>query len=164
MGEQGLFGVKLEVVDGSLCAVLTGDHYEGDGKDKALEAFEETSRSTLASDSSPVYLAEDTVVRVAVQMMRRMIRDEAVDCHEGENGKPCGQCKTCEAAKREAFTHVVIGNLVVPGSDLHTRLDNVVRSTIGLGWVDSPWWPPFTDEEVEEVFEELGVNTRKENK
>lgn len=157
------FGVRLEVVDGSLCAVLTGDTYDGISIDKGIGTFEATSRSALASDSSPVYLVRETVIRVAVQMMRRMIRDEAVDCHEGENGKPCGQCKTCEAAKREAFTHVVLGNLIIPGTDLQVRLDPVVRSTIGLGWVDSPWWPPLTDEEVEEIFEELGV-TRKESK
>lgn len=163
MAGQGLFGVKFEIVDGSLCAVLTGDHYSGGETAKALKAFVEDSKSVLMLGSSPVYLVRDTVVRVAVQMMRRMIRDEAVDCHEGENGWPCGSCKTCEAAKKEAFTHVVIGNLEVPVSELQIRLDSVVRSTVGLGWVDSPWWPPFTDEEVKEVFEELGV-TRKESK
>ncbi len=161
MAELGLFGVKFDIVDGDLCAVLTGDHYSGGEAIRAVSMSDKTSKDAHIAGSSPTYLARDTVVRVAMQMMDRMLRYGAVDCHDGRGGKPCGSCKACETTKREAFTHVLIGNLAVPGSDLHNRLDKAVRSTIGLAWTDSPWMEPFTEEEVEEVFEEMGVTPRK---
>ena len=77
-------------------------------------------------------------------------------------GKPCGKCSKCMEARERMFTRVILGSLELPETDLSKRLRDAVQQVIGLPWTDAPWSGPMTDEEVEEVFEELGVAPVKE--
>lgn len=159
--ETGLFAVRLETVGGSICAMLTGEHWEAGDAELAKSAARDSVKKALAKEGSPIYLVSDAVVELAFRAVWRAFRDEIPDCHDGENGKPCGSCRACEAARREAFTDAVIGSLELQGNDFGKRLDDAVRSVIGLTWLNAPWTRPMTQDEVLETFRKLGVKPKK---
>lgn len=133
---QGVFAAKLEVVNGELVAALTGEHFGADDADVASAVTGSCAGQAMMDGESPVYLVRDSVVDVAVRSKRRM-----------------GDCGT------EAFTRVVLGALSLPKSDLSSRLRNAVASVIGMTWVDAPWDGEMSEDDVEKVFDELGVET-----
>lgn len=157
---HGVFLVKLEFGENGVEAVLTGDYFGPDeiGMAKAM-ACEDGAKS-VANGGSPVYLAKDSVVKLAVSSMRRALRSGASDCTSGTCGEPCGYCETCRAAEREVFTSVILGAIELPDGDLSERLSEAMSSVIGMTWADAPWEQAMTEEEVDEVFTETGTTKK----
>lgn len=159
---QGWFAVKIEMRGTRAVAVLTGDHFRPDQKDIANAVTGCEGSDSALEGRSPVYLVKDSVVGVALGAYRMKQGLKIVDCHDGARGKPCGKCSKCMEARERMFTRVILGSLELPETDLSKRLRDAVQQVIGLPWTDAPWSGTMTDEEVEEVFEELGVTPVKE--
>lgn len=159
---QGLFAVRIEMRGGSLVAALTGEHFGPEEKGIAFAVARADSERDVAGGLSPTYLVKDSVIEIAYRMYRLGLKHDASNCHAGDFGGPCGMCDRCKAIAMEQFTMVVLGSLDLPKGDLPERLTSAVGSAVGLSRTDAPWARPMTEEEVEEVFEELGVNPVKE--
>ena len=159
---QGWFLVRIEMRGRVPVAVLTGDHFWPDEKDIANAVAGVDGKESAIAGGSPLYLVKDSVVRVALGAARMKSALKLSDCHDGARGKPCGKCDKCKDARERMFTRVILGSLELPENDLSKRLRDAVQQVIGLPWTDAPWSVPMTDEEVEEVFEELGVSPVKE--
>lgn len=158
---QGWFAVKIEMRGTRAVAVLTGDHFGPDERDIANAVAGVDGRESAVSGGSPVYLVKDSVVRVAIGASRQEQALGLSDCHDGLRGKPCGRCTKCREARERMFTRVVLGALDLPENELSRKLREAIQNVIGLSWSDAPWSDPMTDEEVEAVFEELGVTPVK---
>jgi len=159
---HGVFAVRIEVGDHGVEAVLTGEHFGPDEIGVARAVVGEESAKSVANGGSPVYLARDSVVKLAVSSMRRALRSGASDCTSGTCGEPCGYCEECRNAEKDAFTRVILGAIELPPGSLAEGLREAVSSVIGLPWSDAPWEGAMTDEEVAEVFDELGVEDKTE--
>ena len=133
--ERGLFAVRLPVEDGEVKARLTGVHYVA--RCKAYEAVARDERVAMAEGRSPTYLVQDSVVGLARNLLRK--------CNN-------------QQSKDDAFARAVIWGLNLPVSGLAERLEDAVGSAIGMTWADAPWNGAMSEEEVDEVFEELGVS------
>jgi len=157
---HGVFAVRIDVGDHGVEAVLTGEHFGPDEIGVARAVVGEESAKSVANGGSPVYLARDSVVKLAVSSMRRALRSGASDCTSGTCGEPCGDCETCRAAEREVFTRVILGAIELPDGDLSERLREAVSSVIGMTWADAPWEQAMTEEEVDEVFTETGTTKK----
>lgn len=159
---QGWFAVKIEMRGTRPVAVLTGDHFWSNEREIANAVSRVDGNESAIAGGSPVYLVKDSVVGVALCASRTKRCLKIVDCHDGPRGKPCGKCRKCMESRARIFTRVILGSLELPETDLSKRLRDAVQQVIGLPWTDAPWSGPMTDEEVEEVFEELGVTPVKE--
>lgn len=158
----GWFLVRIEMRGTRAVAVLTGDHFGPDQRAVANAVAGMDGKESVASGGSPVYLVKDSVVGLALAAARMKSALKTADCHAGPRGKPCGTCETCRDARDRLFTRVILGALELPGGDLPKRLRETIRQVVGLAWADAPWSEPMTDEEVERVFEELGVQPANE--
>jgi hypothetical protein len=159
---QGWFAVKIEMRGTRAVAVLTGDHFGPDERDIAKAVAGVDGRESAVSGGSPVYLVKDSVVRVAMGASSQKQALELSDCHDGLRGKPCGRCNKCMEARERMFTRVVLGALELPENELSNKLREAIQNVIGLSWTDAPWEEPMTEDEVNEVFEELGVTPANE--
>lgn len=159
---QGWFAVKIEMRGTRAVAVLTGDHFGPDERDIANAVAGVDGRESAVSGGSPVYLVKDSVVRVAIGASWQKQALELSDCHDGLRGKPCGKCTKCRDARERMFTRVVLGALELPENELSNKLREAIQNVIGLSWADAPWSEPMTDEEVNEVYEKMGVEPAKE--
>lgn len=139
--ERGLFAVRLPVEDGEIKARLTGVHYGAVARRKAYEAVARDERVAMTEGRSPTYLVPDSVVGLARNLVRR--------CDDPQS-------------KDDAFAGAVIWGLDLPGSGLGERLEDAVGAAIGMTWSDAPWNGAMSEEEVDEVFEELGVPREKQ--
>lgn len=157
--KQGLFAVRLSMKNGVPVAVLTGDHFGAESASVARAVSRAESRNAMLSGESPVYLVKDAVVRLAVNARRRALIDGLSSCHSGDKGKPCGKCEICAAAEDAAFTRIVLGSMEAIKGFEHLR--TALSSVIGSTWVDAPWDVGMTEEEVEEVLEEMNVITKE---
>lgn len=157
---QGAFAVKLSF-DNGVSAVLTGEHFNPDEVEVARVIVANESKESVACGGSPVYLVRDSVMRLALSARRNALRTMS-ECTSGTCGEPCGDCDTCRAAERDAFTRVILGAMELPSGDLSDRLRDSVSSVIGMVWADAPWEGAMTEEEVEDVFNELGVKRKTE--
>lgn len=158
---QGWFVVKLPVRGGAPVAVLTGEHFSSDERMLAMATIGINGKSDIVDGGSPAFLAKDSAVRFALQARRRALRDGFSACHAGDKGMPCGECELCDAARNDAFTRILLGAVEVYGRGLSERLRNVLSSVVGSVWVDAPWETAMDDEEVDDVFKELGVEPKK---
>lgn len=160
---HGVFAVELHIRNGNRVeAVLTGEHFCADeaGIAKAVSGIDGTS---LSDDSDAhVYFVRDSVVKLALMSRRRALRSGLSECASGTCNEPCGDCEECRNAESDAFTRVILGAIELPSGDLSDRLRDAVSSVIGMVWADAPWESAMTDEEVEEVFNELGVKSKIE--
>ena len=159
---QGWFAVKIEMRGTRAVAVLTGDHFGPDERDIANAVAGIDGRESAVSGGSPVYLVKDSVMRVAIWASRQKQALELSDCHDGLRGKPCGRCTKCMDARERMFTRVVLGALELPENELSNKLREAIQNVIGLSWADAPWEEPMTEDEVNEIFEELGVRPANE--
>lgn len=159
---QGWFLVRIEMRGTGPVAVLTGDHFGPDQKSIANAVAGVDGKESVAAGGSPVYLVKDSVVGIALGAYRNKSALKMSDCRRGAFGRPCGKCGKCINARERAFTRVILGSLELPKNEMTDRVRGAVQRVIGLQWADAPWSSPMTDEEVEEVFEELGVTPIKE--
>lgn len=159
---QGWFLVKIEKRGPRPVAVLTGDHFWPDQKDIANAVAGVDSKESVLYGKSPIYLVKDSVMRVALGACRTKQALKLMDCNEGLHGKPCGKCEKCKEAREKMFTRAILGALELPDDDLSVKLRDAIRNVIGLSWSDAPWCEPMTEDEVNEVFEELGVTPANE--
>ena len=160
--KQGLFAVKINAVDGKVSAVLTGQHFDADEADVAKAILANEEKESVVNGGSPIYLVRDSVVRVATGAYAYYLKCVLSTCHDGPKGKACGKCKTCKDAQRDAFSWTVMSDVDLPETDLTARVVSAVGSVIGRTWADAPWSKPMDEEEVEEVFNKLGVKPVKE--
>ncbi len=159
---QGWFAVKIEMHGTRAVAVLTGDHFGPDERDIANAVAGVDGQESAVSGGSPVYLVKDSVVRLAIGASGQKKALVLSDCHDGLRGKPCGRCTKCREARERMFTRVVLGALELPENELSNKLREAIQNVIGLSWADAPWEEPMTEDEVNEVFEELGVTPSNE--
>lgn len=143
-------------------ARLTGEHFRPDEIGIAKAAAVKYGSASLANGGSPVYLVRDSVVRLAMMSRRRALRAGLSECTSGTCNEPCGDCEECRNAEKDAFTRVILGAIKLPPESLAKGLRESISSVIGLPWVDAPWEGAMTDEEVAEVFDELGVENKTE--
>ena len=162
ISDQGWFAVKIEMRGNRPVAVLTGDHFCPDQKSIANAVAGVDGKESVTAGGSPVYLVKDSAVRIALGAYRNKSALKLSNCHDGAFGRPCGKCAKCIEARERMFTRAVLGSLELPPSVMSEKARDAVRQVIGLQWADAPWSGPMTDEEVEEVFEELGVAPVKE--
>ena len=159
---QGWFAVKIEMRGTRPVAVLTGDHFGPDQYDIAKAVAGVEGKERVALGKSPVYLAKDSVVRVALGASRMKRALKLMDCNDGLHGKPCGKCEKCRTAREKMFTRLILGAIELPDDNLSMKLIDAIRKVIGLSWADAPWEEPMTEDEVNEVFEEQGVTPANE--
>lgn len=158
----GWFLVRIEMRGTRAVAVLTGDHFGPGQREIANAVAGMDGKESVADGGSPVYLVKDSVVGLALSASRMKSALKLADCHDGLRGKPCGTCEKCAEERARMFTRVILGALELPGGDLPKRLRETIQQVIGMPWADAPWSEPMTDEEVERVFEELGVQPANE--
>lgn len=159
---QGLFAVRISMKNGIPVAILTGDHFDCGSTNVAYAISKVESKEAMLRKESPMYLVRDTVVRLAMDTRRRALIGGFSECHAGNKGKPCGNCKKCIAAKDAAFTRVILGSMEIP--DNIDNLKTSLSSVIGLTWMDAKWDNAMTNEEVEKVFDEIGIAQNKQGK
>lgn len=159
---QGWFAVKIEMRGTRPVAVLTGDHFRPDEREVANAFAGVYGNESVCNGGSPVYLVKDSVVDVALRASDMKLSSTLIRCHDGLNGNPCGKCEKCRAAREKMFTRVILGAIELPDNNLSAKLVDAIRNVIGLSWADAPWEDPMTEDEVNEVFEELGVTPVKE--
>lgn len=159
---QGWFAVKIEMRGTRPVAVLTGDHFGPDQYDIAKAVAGVEGKERVALGESPVYLAKDSLVRVALGASNMKLALKLSDCHDGLRGKPCGKCNKCKIARERMFTTVMLGAMELPKCNLSDKMRDAIRLVIGLSWSDAPWSEPMTEDEVNEVFEEQGVTPANE--
>ena len=160
---NGVFLVKLIVGGGPRVEVrLTGEHFRPDEIGIAKAVAVKYGSESVANGGSPVYLVRDSVVRLALMSRKRALRAGLSECTSGTCNEPCGYCEECRNAEKDAFTRVILGAIELPTGSLAECLREAVSSVIGLPWADAPWEGAMTDEEVAEVFDELGVEEKTE--
>lgn len=160
---NGLFAVELLVKSGSRVeARLTGEHFRPDEIGIAKAVVVKYGSASVANGGSPVYLVRDSVVRLAMMSRGRALRAGLSECTSGTCNEPCGDCEECRNAEKDAFTRVILGAMELPSGDLSDRLRKAMSSVIGMVWADAPWESAMTDEEVEDVFRELGIERKTE--
>lgn len=160
---HGVFAVELRMRNvPRVEAVLTGEHFSVDETGMAKAIAGRDGSALVANGGSPVYLVRDSVVKLALMSRRRALRSGMSECASGTCNEPCGDCEECRNAESDAFTRVILGAMELPSGDLSDRLRDAVSSVIGMVWADAPWESAMTDEEVEEVFNELGVKSKTE--
>ena len=159
---QGWFLVRIEMRGTRPVAVLTGDHFCPDQKEIANAVAGVDSRESVVHGKSPIYLVKDSVMRVALGSSRTKLALKLMDCNDGLHGKPCGKCEKCRAAREKMLTMVILGAIELPDNNLSMKLMDAIQNVIGLSWADLPWEDPMTEDEVNEVFEELGVTPANE--
>lgn len=159
---QGMFAVRL-AFDGGVSAVLTGEHYSPEEVGAARAIVAEESAKAMAKGSSPVFLVRDSVVKTALGARKHALRSGVSECASGTCGEPCGDCDACRKAESDAFTSVVLGAMELPEGSLAEMLRAAVSSVLGMTWADSPWSTALTDEEVEQVFDELNIKKGTED-
>ena len=160
---NGLFAVELLVKGGPRVeAMLTGEHFRPDEIGIAKAVAAKCGSESVVNGGTPVYLVRDSVVRLAMMSRNRALRSGLSECTSGTCNEPCGDCEECRNAEKDAFTRVILGAIELPPGSLAERLREAVSSVIGLPWADAPWDCAMTDEEVAEVFDELGVEDKTE--
>ena len=157
----GWFAVKLEAKDGKVTAVLTGDHFgeAESGVAKAVAAMD--SKRSVLDGGSPVYLVRDSAVGLAAYSAKKSVKDVS-ECRRGAKGGPCGRCAECKRARRDAFTHAILGSIELPCGDLSGRIKESVSSALGLMWLDAPWEGPMSEEDVDKLFDAMRVTRKQE--
>lgn len=157
----GWFAVKLEAKDGKVTAVLTGDHFREDelGVAKSIAAMD--GKQSVLSGGSPVYLVSDSAVGLAAYSAKKSVKNVS-KCRRGGRGKPCGRCEECQRARRDAFTHAILGSMELPGGDPSERIRGSVSSALGLMWLDAPWEGPMSEEDVDKLFDAMKVTRKQE--
>ena len=160
---NGVFLVELVVCGGKRVeARLTGEHFRPDEIGIAKAVSVKYVSASVANGRSPVYLVRDSVVRLAMMSRNMALRAGVSECTSGTCNEPCGYCEECMNAEKDAFTRVILGAIELPPVSLAEGLRDAVSSVIGIPWADAPWDGAMTDEEVEEVFDELGVEDKTE--
>jgi hypothetical protein len=159
---QGWFLVRIDKRGTRPVAVLTGDHFGPDQKEIANAVAGVDGNDSIKAGGSPVYLVKDSVVAIALGASKKKSALKLTDCRDGVRGKPCGKCNKCIEAKERMFTRIILGSIELPRTELSDRVRDAVQNVIGLQWADAPWCEPMTEDEVNEVFEELGVTPANE--
>lgn len=123
--DEGYCGVWLVGRNGSLRAVLSGDHFcKGEGEIADDIAADACERSMLTG-ISPMFLVPDPAVKVA-----------------------CGQ-------DDEEFAHVMLGSVDFRGDKFAERVKKAVMSVLGGSVVSVPWGESMTDDEANRLFSEM---------
>lgn len=161
---HGWFSVRLEKVGNGIEAVLTGDHFDVEESEVAGAISALESKNSIIDRGSPVYLISDSVARIAATVARRAVRSDLCGCMRGSNGSQCGECEECDAVRRRSFTSSVLGAMKLPAGDLSDRVHEAVTSVLGLVCLDAPYECAMTDGEVDDIFEEMKVKRREEDK
>lgn len=179
--EDGLFGVGIDIINGSVTAVLTGDHFKFDERKEALAVCAKYNNNIKVGNvrESPMYLARDSVVRASVFAYNighlTDLLPVSIECQSATH-PPCGTCDVCIKRRNNAFTNVLLGRLEsiessesidgIRNMRIRSRLREAVASTLGLIWMDTPWEWNMSDDEVDNIFKLVPTkkNIRKEEK
>jgi hypothetical protein len=160
---NGMFAVELLVESGPRVeARLTGEYFRPDEIGLAKAVAINYWSASVANGGSPVYLVKDSVVRLAMMSRDRALRAGLSECTSGTRQEPCGDCEECRNAEKDAFTRVILGAIELPQCRIAEDLREAVSSVIGFTWADAPWDGAMTDEEVADVFDELGIEDKIE--
>lgn len=126
---------------------------------------EELGVATMETDSanadaetfgtSPMYLADDYVVAVALEAARRAVFAGASECHSGPRGEACGSCPVCNRARRRMFTWTIMGSIELPDMEMSRVVKETVSSVIGLSRLCSSKAKPASQEEADAIIAEI---------
>lgn len=150
---MGKFTVRLDVVDGVIQASPVA-HYATGEEHIALSSAEDSVKYAMLKESSPEYLVSDFVMDMAMRSARRAVRSGLPDCHDGHNGKPCGNCNECVSSEIEAMTRAVAGGIKID-CDLYERMKNALMSVIGNVEVHDPFEIDLDEKEARDIMDEI---------